>query len=232
VRNGAVSAPDSVAAGWLRLRVEEDGNGHILVAFRLPEAATDADVPAFLAALDTARATPPPALALGGPEIGDTGEVVIQFTKGRYLLGCVTRGRDRHRHASTGEAKTILVTKGASPAPRATQEVPMVDFAYAIPERWAAGSHMLRVENLGRQDHQLRVVRLRAGATLTTWMNADEPNQHALPVAGIARMGPGAVAYLPVELPPGRYILFCLVPDQASGRPHIEMGMLREIQIE
>jgi len=232
LRDGAVSAPDSVPAGWRRLRVEEDGNGHILVVFRLPESMTDGEVPAFLAALDTARATPPPALALGGPEIGDTGAVVIQFTEGRYLLGCVTRGRDGHRHASTGEARTIRVTEGASAAPRATMEVPMTEFAYPVPERWTAGSHMLRVENRGRQDHQLRLVRLRPGSTLATWMNADAPNQHAVPVAGVARMGPGAVAYLPVELPPGRYILFCLVPDQASGRPHIEMGMVREIQTE
>ncbi|HEY9518187.1 MAG TPA: hypothetical protein VIQ98_02975 [Gemmatimonadales bacterium] len=232
VRTGTVSAPDSVAAGWLRLRVEEDGNGHILVVFRLPESAIDSDVPGFLAALDTARATPPPALALGGPEIGDTGEVVIQFTRGRYLLGCVTRGGDGHRHASTGEARTIRVTEGASAAPRATVEVPMTEFAYVVPERWTAGSHMLRVENRGRQDHQLRLARLRAGSTVTAWMNAEKPNEHAVPVAGVARMGPGTVAYLPVELIPGRYILFCLVPDPATGRPHVTMGMLRSIQID
>jgi hypothetical protein len=232
VRNGAVAAPDSVAAGWRRLRVEEDGNGHILVVFRLPEAVTAGDVPAFLAALDTARATPAPALALGGPEIGDTGEVVIQFTRGRYLLGCVTRGRDRHRHASTGEARTFRVTEGASAAPRATVEVPMTEFAYAVPERWTAGSHMLRIENRGRQDHQLRLARLRTGSTVTTWMNSAEPDHHAVPVAGAARMGSGAVVYLPVELIPGRYILFCLVSDPATGRPHVEMGMLRSIQIE
>ena len=232
VRHGAVSAPDSVAAGWLKLRVEEDGTGHILVVFRLPESMTDGDVAAFLAALDTARATPPPALALGGPEIGDTGDVVIQFTRGRYLLGCVTRGRDGHRHASTGEARAIRVTEGANAAPRPTGEVPMVDFADVIPERWTAGSHLLRVQNRGRQDHQLRLVRLRAGSTVMTWMNAERPNQHAVPVAGLARMGPGAVAYLPVELIPGRYILFCLVADPATGRPHVEMGMLRSIEIE
>lgn len=232
VRQGAVSAPDSVAAGWLKLRVEEDGTGHILVVFRLPDSAALGDVAAFLAALDTAGATPATGLALGGPEIGDTGEVVIQLTKGRYLLGCVTRGPDRHRHASTGEAKMMRVTEGTSPAPRATQNVPMVDFAYIVPERWTAGAHLLRVENRGRQDHQLRLVRLRDGSSMTTWMHAGEPDQHVVPVAGVARLGPGAVAYLPVELPRGGYLLYCLIPDPASGRPHVEMGMLRSIQVE
>jgi uncharacterized cupredoxin-like copper-binding protein len=51
-------------------------------------------------------------------------------------------------------------------------------------------------------------------------------------VAGVARLGPGAVAYLPVELPPGTYVLYCLTPDAASGRPHIQLGMFRAIEVE
>ncbi len=108
----------------------------------------------------------------------------------------------------------------------------MVDFAYIVPERWAAGAHMLRVENRGRQDHQLRLMRLRDGSSVTTWMNAEAPDQHVVPVAGVARLGAGGVAYLPVELPRGAYLLYCLIPDPASGRPHVAMGMLRSIQVE
>lgn len=235
VRTGTVSAPDSVGAGWTRVRVEEDGKGHILVVFRMSPTTPDADVAVFLAALDTGRATPAPALALGGPEIGDTGEVVMQLTPGRYVLGCVARGRDGHRHASAGEAKTMVVREAspASPqeaAPHGTQNVPMVDFAYVVPERWKAGANLLRVENGGRQDHQLRLLRLRAGATLRDWL--DNPDKHAVPVAGVARLGPGAVVYLSVELRPGGYILLCLIPDVNSGRPHVELGMLRAIQVE
>jgi len=237
VRAGAVAAPVSVGAGWSRVRVEEDGKGHILVVFRLPETAMDADVAAFLAALDTARATPLPAVALGGPEVGDTGEVVIQLTAGRYVLGCVVRGRDGHRHASAGEAKVLVVTEsplasGREVPPLATQHVRMVDFAYVGPERWPAGSHMLRVENGGRQEHQLRLVRLHPGASLQDWLNADDPNEVGTAVAGVARLGPGAVPYLPIELQAGAYVACCLIPDPASGRPHVELGMLRAIKVE
>jgi len=234
---GTVAAPDSVGAGWARLRVEEDGAGHILVIFRLAKAATDSDLKALLVALDTAVATPGTALALGGPEIGDTGEVVVELTPGSYLFGCVSRGAQGHRHVTMGEAKLLVVTEAPMNAshrapPAATQDVGMADFAYLTAERWAAGPHMLRVENRGRQEHQLRLVRLRPGSTLTDWMNAEDPDKVSTGVAGVARTGPGGVVYLPVDLSPGRYVAYCLISDPATRRAHVEMGMLREILVE
>ena len=235
VAGGRVTAPDSIGPGWLRLRVEEDGAGHIIVLFRLRDG--DTDPAALLQALDTARSTPILATALGGPEVGDTGEVVMQVTPGRYLIGCVKQGPDGRRHAGRGEAKLLVVTEtpiatGRRAAPVATQQLQMTDFAYSGPERWSAAPQMLHVTNGGRQDHQLRIVRLRPGSSLRDWMNADDPDQHATAVAGLARLGPGAEAYLPVELPAGGYVIYCLIPDPASGRPHVELGMLKAIQIE
>jgi hypothetical protein len=90
---------------------------------------------------------------------------------------------------------------------------------------------MLRVENAGTQDHQLRLARLRSGASLQDWMKAPNPGLLAQAVAGVARMGPGAVAYLPVELSAGSYVAYCLVTDPASGREHVLMGMLRAIHV-
>ena len=240
VRTGSLEAPDTVAAGWSRLRVQEDGDRHIVVLFKLPGDAADGDVPAFVAALDGAT-TPAGAVALGGPEIGDSGEVIVELTPGRYVLGCVARGADKHRHATTGEAKLVVVTGGAGIAggvrggaapPVMTQAVRMVDFAYPGPDRWAAGSHVLGVSNAGPQDHQLRLARLRPGSTVGDWMRADDPGAHATDVAGVARLGAGRVAYLPVELPAGDYVAYCLIPDPRSGRAHIDLGMLRAIHVE
>jgi hypothetical protein len=236
VRPGAVTAPDSVAPGWSRLRVEEVGD-HIVVIFRLVGDSLASDVATFIATLDTARVTPASAVALGGPEIGSTGEVVVELTPGRYVLGCVRRADDGHRHVVAGEAKVLVVT--ASPvvaeraaAPTATVDVPMTDFAYPGSDRWAAGAHVLKVENRGAQDHQLRLMRLRDGSTLASWQRAEEPMDHVTPVAGVARLGPGAVAYLPVDLPRGEYVIHCLVADRASGKPHVMLGMFRGIHVE
>jgi hypothetical protein len=236
VRDGAVIAPDSIRPGWTRVRVEEDGGGHILVIFRLPETATDADMKAFLAALDTGRATPKPAIAMGGPEVGDTGEVVVQLPPGRYVLACVRQGAGNRRHASLGEAKLLIVSKrlaaSPNPPPRATQQIRTVDFAYVGADRWTAGPQMLRVENAGRQDHQLRLIRLRPGSTLQDWVKASNPGRHGVAVAGVARLSPGSVAFLPVDVERGTYVLTCLVSDTASGRPHMALGMFREIHVE
>jgi hypothetical protein len=31
---------------------------------------------------------------------------------------------------------------------------------------------------------------------------------------------------------PGTYVLYCLIPDAASGPPHIQLGMFRAIEVE
>jgi hypothetical protein len=236
VHVGGITAPDSIGPGWTRIRVEEDGAGHIAVIFRLPDKMSDAERTAFLAALDTGRATPKPALAMGGPEVGDTGEVVIHLSPGRYVVACVRQSPGGRRHAGMGEAKTLIVTRSMSAreavAPHETQRIRTVDFAYVGSDHWPAGSHLLRIENGGRQDHQVRIIRLRPGSTIQDWVNAPAPGRHGVPVAGLARVSPGVIAFLPIDLERGTYVLSCLVADTASGRPHMSLGMFREIHVE
>lgn len=234
VRTGTITAPDSVRPGWTRVRVDETDGEHIVVAFRLP-ATTDAS--AFVAALDTAPATPRPGVAIGGPEVGARGEVIVQFTPGAYVLACVRRGADGHRHSHHGESRLLhvrpadAVDSAMAAPPPSTQTVRMVDFAYVGPEHWASGAQLLRIENTGREDHQLRLARLRNGGTLQAWMTADDPDTVATAVVGMARLGANEVAYLPIDLTPGTYIAYCLVTDGATKRPHVELGMLRVIEV-
>ena len=108
----------------------------------------------------------------------------------------------------------------------------MVDFAYGTGETWQAGRQMIKVENDGRQDHQLRLDRLRPGASLQDWIEVEDQGDVSEPVTGVARTGPGQTVYLPVNLSPGVYVLYCLVPDAVSGRMHAEMGMLRTVTVK
>jgi hypothetical protein len=108
----------------------------------------------------------------------------------------------------------------------------MSDFAYVGADRWTAGSHLLRVENRGRQDHQLRIARLREGSSVRDWHDAPEPRDYAIDVAGVARLGSRRIVYLPADLPRGDYVMYCLVADETSGVPHIELGMFRAIHVD
>ncbi len=237
VGRGAISAPDSISSGWTRVHIEELEDTHIVVVFRLPATTTFAEQAAFVSALDAAPGTPEPGVAIGGPEVGSRGDVIVNLTPGVYVLACVRRGEDGHRHAIAGESRMLRVTARPSADSSLTASlhtatpVRMVDFAYVGEEHWNAGAQLLRIENTGAQDHQLRLARLRDGATLQSWINADNPDTVATTVAGMARVGPGQVAYLPVELSAGTYIAYCLVADATSKRPHVELGMLRAIRV-
>jgi hypothetical protein len=107
----------------------------------------------------------------------------------------------------------------------------MVDFAYVGPDRWETGAQLLRIENTGQQDHQLRLARLRDGASVQDWLAADERNTLASAIVGMARVGAGEVAYLPIDLTPGTYIAYCLVTDTATKQAHVALGMFRAIQV-
>ena len=235
VSSGTLTAPDSARAGWTRLRVEEDGGGHIVVIFRIPDSLTPADLKALRMAMDTSRATPRDAVAYGGPEVGDSGEVTLYLTPARYLIGCVSRGEDGHRHLAGGEWKVmdVLRSRGRRASePLADHEVRMVDFAYAGEATWPAGEQVIQVVNRGRQEHQLRIDRLHPGVSLQAWLTAADSVEVSTPVAGAARMGPRRTVFLPVSLEPGAYVIYCLVPDYISGRMHVELGMFRAIKVE
>ncbi|WP_411279457.1 hypothetical protein [Gemmatimonas sp.] len=62
-------------------------------------------------------------------------------------------------------------------------------------------------------------------------MNADNRDTVATTFAGMARVGPGEVAYLPVGLAPGAYIAYCLVAEATTRRPHLELGMVRTFRV-
>ena len=234
VSSRGIAAPDTARAGWTRLRVEENRGGHVVVVFRIPADLSPEGVQAFLAAMDTAAMTPSVATALGGPEVDNAGEVFLDLAAGRYLLGCVSRGDDGHRHLAGDEWKVMEVVAGdgMGTAPVATHVVRMGDFAFGGAAAWSAGEQVLQVVNGGRQDHQMRIDRLHPGISLQAWLAAPENASVSTPVAGAARMGPGQIVYLPVALERGEYVLYCLVPDTASGRMHVELGMFRGIKVE
>ena len=234
VREGAIDAPDSARSGWTRLHTVKDGRPHTVVVFRLRDGVQPS---AFLAALDTASATPSGGVALSGLEFLDSGELVIDLAPGHHVVACILRGADGRRHHVKGESQVLVAAPARAAGrtarlPRASAELRMMDFAYPGAERWRRGAYWVRVTNEGKQDHLVMIARLREGATLRDWAESKEPRSVAAPVTGAARMGAGATAYLPVVLERGRYVLYCSVPHGPTKTPHSKLGMFKEITVE
>ncbi len=234
MRDGQLHAPDTLPAGTVRFRlVRGDSTAHNLVVFALE---TDMDAESLARALDLAPVTPAPVIARGGSEAppapGDTSEVFLTLAPGRYLLGCMVRDFAATRHVSAGEWRMITVVPSAAEAPpTAMIELGMADFAFQSEDRWPAGDQVIKVSNIGSQEHIVLISRLDPGHTLREWIAArgDAPWSHSL--GGVSRLGPAQSVLWPLTLTPGRYILVCLFVDPGSGRPHVELGMLREITV-
>jgi uncharacterized cupredoxin-like copper-binding protein len=50
-------------------------------------------------------------------------------------------------------------------------------------------------------------------------------------MGGVTAIQPGGVNYFTMSFTPGRYGLYCFLPDVRDGKTHIEHGMIREIDI-
>jgi hypothetical protein len=45
-------------------------------------------------------------------------------------------------------------------------------------------------------------------------------------------MSNGAVVYVPVDLEPGEYGLYCFLPDAKDGKLHIAHGMMTQLTVK
>jgi hypothetical protein len=211
---GSIAIADTLTGGWRRVRVIEDSAGHILVFYRVVGSDT---------------------VALGGPEVGDSAEVLLNFEPGPHLVRC-RRRQDGAMHSENGEQRAFVVSAPATapelpPPPTATVTIDMHDFAYTGPERWPAGRNVIRVDNVGQEDHQVRLARLLDGVKLLTWLTDTSGLRTDSTVAGMARIGRGQRAYFEATLTPGTYVVYCLIPS-ADGTPHLERGMVRQITVQ
>lgn len=157
---------------------------------------------------------------------------------GDYLLICLIPGADGVPHAMKGMVKpfTVVPKDGAGSAPKVDDvDVKLMDFAFVVPEKVEAGQRV-SVRNDGKQTHELAIARLGEGQTVDQALAVIEgTDKESGPLTGGGGLGyvePGRTVWTTMPEEPGRYLLYCMLPDTAGeGKPHIMVGMTREITV-
>lgn len=243
----AFTAPDSIPGGLTRIQLsntgKEDHHAQLIrlndgvTPNQLQEAMLKSEAAAF--ALVTfqggAGAVPP-----GGRSSG-----IADLPPGQYLVLCFVPAADGVPHLAKGMIKPLTVT--AKPAeqlvaPKAPT-VQLGDFAFSgQAASYKAGKVTLEGLNKGKQVHELIAIKIQEGLApdQLRQMLAGPPPAGGPPpgpppftfAGGMQAVMPEQKAYGEFDLTPGQYAFICFVPDLASGKPHVELGMFAPFTVK
>lgn len=268
--------PDQVDAGryLVVVTVDDDvefGGG---VGFIQPVGASSEDVLAELAAL----AGPPPEADGASPEgspsaadvhgdheealpsamfdsiyaggtgvlSGQTGHVVVDLTPGEWIAW----GED----PEAPQSPVIFQVTGDMPdnllEPEAAATLVMGEYLIMVSEgELTAGSHVVRIDNVGAQPHFIGWVLLPDGTTeeqigvvLDEEMQAEmsgtppvysdiDPEEDIMPVTFTGTQSADTSIWIEVDLEAGTHGLVCFFPDVSDGTPHAYYGMYTVIEV-
>jgi FtsP/CotA-like multicopper oxidase with cupredoxin domain len=108
------------------------------------------------------------------------------------------------------------------------------DFAYEAPAEIPAGLTMIRLVNQGPSIHHIQIMQLPAGKTLQDVLPSLEtdgpPPAGAVLLGGPNAVVPGDSSEVIVDLTPGNYALFCVIPG-ADMVPHVAKGMSASLRV-
>jgi hypothetical protein len=106
------------------------------------------------------------------------------------------------------------------------------DYVFEAPASMQSGIATIQLVNEGTDIHHLSVQELPAGKTVKDFFdatrNGGRPPSWSRSLAQTNTIANGAEAFLTFRMPPGRYILSCLIPA-ADGRSHVAKGMYQVI---
>lgn len=232
-----IVVPESVTAGPTLIHVVnsggqtmEDGSPLMPEVGRFLDGATVEDL---LATFPEANENPTEAfklISIYGGLFGPPAEMAWDLLPGEHV-------------ALTTEApqmtQSFAVVEGeAAAAPAADVLVEMADFSFTMPDKIAAGPHVWELTNVGKQWHEMVVLKLAEGVTVEDlfafFETAGPEDVPPFDLAfGYAPMSEGNRAWVTVDLPAGEYTVICFLPDLLSDMsPHVAHGMIRTLIVE
>jgi len=240
-RDYAFSGPDQITAGWISVKLINQGEDlHQLQFIKLPDGKTAKDFTAEIIA--NHKRLPPWVQRRGGPNSiipGQQAEAIVYLEPGEYVVICGIPDRHGVPHVALGMLKALRVTPGLtkkSDPPHADVTITELDFSFELSQSIQAGRRTVRVMNKGSQAHEVVVVQLARRVTVNAFLDDFQPGvpDSALgkPVGGMVGLEPGGEGFFTLDFVPGRYGLICFLPDLIHGAPHFTRGMLMDVTVE
>ena len=233
-------APNSVQAGYVKINLTAAGKeDHQAQFLRLQDGKSLQDFvgaaqsdPSGLSAL---------ALTDGGAGLnvikaGTSATGVSKLRAGNWVMVCFVPAPDGIPHIAKGMLRPFTVTEPASSesAPTATASASAKNFSFTLPT-FKSGSNTIEFKNTSTdQPHELTIVKMAAGKTVN-----DAKAFFAKPAGpppfedagGAPAVGPGDTAWATVEFTPGTYVALCHVPDPATKKEHLALGMIQQFTV-
>lgn len=235
-------APDTIQSGMVTLRLVNEGPElHHVQLVRLDDGKTYAELMEGMKTMKPTDHMPPWMHDVAGPNTpvpGGEQSVTQNLAPGTYALLCFIPGADQVPHVAKGMSRELTVvpnTGATAAAPSADITVKMTDYAWDIAPALTSGKHVIRLENDAAQSHEMFIFQLAPGksaADLGKWVENQVGPPPGKPIGGTSGMSKGDVVYLPVDLEPGEYGIYCFLPDSKDGKMHVEHGMMRQISVK
>lgn len=232
--------PAELPAGLTTITLKNEGaEPHHAQFARVNDDVTDEQI---MAALQQGPDAALPLVTLpGGPAVippGQSTEVTIDLTPGRYLVLCFVPSHDGVPHAAKGMVSmTRVVASNTRPAssPKADLTITLQDFSFTMPEQLKAGPQVWQVVNKGPQPHEIALIKLADGKTMDdvmAWMHDPAGPPPYEDAGGMQGLTAGSTGYFHVDLKPGAYVALCHIPDPGSGKAHEELGMVKPFVVQ
>ena len=232
-------APNSVPAGPVRIDFANNGKElHQVQLVKLEDGKTIDDLKK---ALQTPGPPPKWIKWLGGPNgiaPGKKAQATSELAPGNYALLCLIPSPDGTIHAAKGMIRPFEVTSASSAsyseAPSADVTVSLADYSFKVSQPLSPGRHTIMVENGGRQEHEIVLLKLAPGKRTDDfgkWAMTMKGPPPAEPIGGVTALDPGARGSFTADLTPGEYGFICFVPDAKDGKPHFVHGMMQTFKV-
>jgi hypothetical protein len=243
-RDDSFVVPSLLPSGWVDITLNNAGRHIHELAFVKLGGMSFAEFEQR-AAREDFEDLPPDTVFVGGPGNAGPGTLSpasVELAPGAYGVACFVRDPgDERSHAAKGmvasvEVEPSVLTSDAAPTAE-SGTIELRDSDFVLPPGFK-GAGTVAVTNASNQVHGISIFKVAPGRGIGDVRNyllaqgaAPRGRAPFQSVGGVAALGPGRTAFVPLLLGPGEYVLADLLRDPATGATYARQGMIEAISI-